>query len=200
MPEPRLSGTSDASERTELASAWRDAAEAGLRFYSRLGGLAVALAETLVPAIGDLRPTVRLSPAPAHAPVARQPDPTDDPGRQTIVIEAAAGRSGLGVFMVENTTAKKVSAPVGVSAFIAADGREARPDVAFAPDVVSLEPGDQVLVQVAAAVNDTLEPGVRYQAEISIPRLAGARIPVVVRRQPATAARRTKKPAPSRRS
>lgn len=199
MPEPRLSATADASRGTELASAVRDAAEAGLRYYTRLGGLALALAETLVPAIGELRPTVRLSPDPPSTPDARSPDPPGEPGGQTIVIEAAAGRSGLGVFMVENTTARKVSARVGVSAFVDAGGREVRPEVNFSPDVVSLEPGDQVLVQVAAAVDDTLEPGVRYRAEISIPRLAGAKIPVVVRRRPgtarATAKRRTKTPA-----
>ena len=196
MPEPRLSATADAFRRTELASAWRDVAEAGLQYYTRLGGLALALAETLVPAIGELRPTVRLSPGPPNAPDARPPDPPTEPGRPTMVIEAAAGRSGLGVFMVENTTARKVSARVGVSAFVDPGGREVRPEVNFSPDVVSLEPGDQVLVQVAATVDDTLEPGVRYQAEISIPRLAGAKIPVVVRRRPgtarATAKRRTK--------
>lgn len=198
MPEPRLNATADTSQRTELGSAWRDAAEAGVQYYTRLGGLALALAEALVPAIGELRPTVRLSPDPPSTPGARSPDPPSEPGGQTIVIEAAAGRSGLGVFMVENTTARKVSAQVGVSAFADAGGREVRPEVSFSPDVVSLEPGDQVLVQVAAAVNDTLEPGVRYQAEISIPRLAGAKIPLVVRRRPgtarATAKRRAKTP------
>lgn len=204
MPEPRLSATADGSQRTELASAWRDAAEAGVRYYTRLGGLALELAETLVPAIGELRPTVRLSPDPPSRPASKTPDPPSDAGRQTIVIEAAAGRSGLGVFMVENTTARKVSAPVGVSAFTDAGGREVSPAVNFSPDVISLEPGDQVLVQVAAAVNDTLEPGVRYQAEISIPRLAGAKIPLVVRRRPGTARattpRRAKRPAAPRRS
>lgn len=204
MPEPRLSATADASERTDLASAWRDAAEAGVRYYARLGGLALELAETLVPAIGGLRPALRLSPDPPSTPEASSPDPPSEPGGQTIVIDAAAGRSGLGVFMVENTTARKVSAPVGVSAFVDAGGREVRPEVNFSPDVVSLDPGDQVLVQVAAAVDDTLEPGVRYRAEISIPRLAGAKIPLVVRRRPGTARAeakgRSKTPAKPRRS
>lgn len=196
-----MSATADRSRRTELASAWRDASEAGVRYYTRLGGLALELAETLVPVIGELRPTVRLSPDPPRTPAAKPPDPPGDAGRQTIVIEAAAGRSGLGVFMVENTTARRVSAPVGVSTFTDAGGREVSPAVTFSPDVISLEPGDQVLVQVAAAVNDTFEPDVRYQAEISIPRLAGAKIPLVVRRRPGTArapARRAKRPASPR--
>ena len=195
MPEPKLSATADASGRSELAAALRDAAEGGLRYYTRLGGLALALAEALVPAISELRPMVRLSPDPPSTPDARSPDPPSEPGGQTIVIEAAAGRSGLGVFMVENTTARKVSAPVRVSGFVDAGSREVHPEVNFSPDAVSLEPGDQVLVQVAAAVDDTLEPGVRYRAEISIPRLSGAKIPLVVRRRPGTAGATGKSPA-----
>lgn len=167
MPEPRLSDTV------------RDAAEASLRYYGRMGGLALELAEALVPSLSGLRPAVvRASPSPA-------PAAAESPRGQTIVIEAAAGRNGLGVFMVENTTGKKVSGPLGVSAFADDSGREVQPTVRFSPDVVSLEPGDQVLVQVVAGVDSTFEPGVRYGAEISIPELAAARIPLVVRRRAA---------------
>jgi hypothetical protein len=161
-------------------SAWRDAAEAGVRYYAKLGSLAVELAETLVPAVGGLRPSLRLTPDPPAQSEAGPAAPTE----QTIVIEAPAGRKGLGVFMVENTTARPVSAPVGVSAFADESGREAKPEVRFLPDAISLEPGDQVLVQVAAKVDRTLEPGVRYAAEISIPGLSRAGIPLVVRRRP----------------
>lgn len=211
-----MSAKDDASQPTDLATAWRDAAEAGLRYYARLGGLALELAEALVPAIRELRPTVRLSPDPPSAPGRKPPAQSGERSEQTIVIEATAGRSGLGVFMVENTTARKVSAPVGVSAFVDASGREVHPEVKFSPAEVTLEPGDQVLVQVAAAVDETLEPDVRYRAEITIPRLSGAGIPIVVRRRPgsaragstrgtatrarAKAPRTAKRPATSRRS
>jgi hypothetical protein len=167
VPEPRLSDTV------------RDAAEASLRYYGRMGGLALDLAEALVPSLSGLRPAVvRSTPSPA-------PTVAESPPGQTIVIEAAAGRSGLGVFMVENTTGKKVSGPLGVSAFADESGREVNPTVRFSPDVVSLEPGDQVLVQVVAGVDSTFEPGIRYGAEISIPELAAAGIPLVVRRRAA---------------
>jgi hypothetical protein len=175
VPEPRL----------EL-NAFGEVATAGLRYYGRLGTLTLDLAQTLVPSLGELRPSLRLSPEPPAEPDA------SPPGGQTIVIEAAAGRSGLGVFMVENTTADSVSAPVGVSAFTDPAGREVTPKVRFSPEVVALDPGDQVLVQVAASVDGTLEPGVRYAAEISIPQLSGARIPLVVRRRPPKS--RTKTP------
>lgn len=182
-----MSAKDGASQPLDLATAWRGAAEAGLRYYATLGGLALELAESLVPAIRELRPTVRRSPDPPSAPGPKPPAQSGERSEQTIVIEATAGQSGLGVFMVENTTARKVSAPVGVSAFADASGREVHPEVRFSPTEVTLEPGDQVLVQVAAAVDKTLEPDVRYKAEITIPRLSGTGIPIVVRRRPGPA-------------
>lgn len=177
-----MSPKGDASAGTDLTEAWREAAGATLRYYGRLGGLAFALAEALAPSLSDLRPKVRLS---SEAPSEGAPaaDSTEASHGQTIVLEAAAGKSALGVFLVENTTARKASGPLGVSAFTDSSGRVVKPSVRFSPDVVSLEQGDQVLVQVAAAIDDTLEPGVRYAAEISIPKLSGARIPLIVRRR-----------------
>ena len=102
---------------------------------------------------------------------------------EPVASQVLARKSGLGVFMVENTTMRPVSGPLGVSPFADEAGREVEPTVRFAPDVVSLDPGDQVLVQVAAVVDESLEPGVRYTGEISIPQLSGMRIPLVVRRR-----------------
>ena len=184
MSESRLSAQDDASQPTDLATAWRDAAEAGLRYYARLGGLAFELVGTVVPGIRELRPTVRVSPDP---PAGKPPTQSGEGSEQTIVIEAPAGRSGLGVFMVENTTQRKVSAPVGVSAFVDPSGREVHPVVKFSPAEVTLDPGDQVLVQVAVAVDAALEPDVRYRAEITIPHLSRSGIPIVVRRRPGRA-------------
>ncbi len=160
----------------------REAAGASLRYYGRMGGLAFALAEAFAPSLSDLRPTLHMSSEPPTT-TAKPADSAEAGRPQTIVIEAAAGRRGMGVFMVENNTDRTVSGPVRVSPFVDASGREVQLEVQFSPDVVLLEPGDQVLVQVAAAVNDTLEPGLRYGAEIRIPQLSGATIPLVVRRQ-----------------
>ena len=184
MPEPRLSGARAGSNGTELATIVRETAEAGLSYYGRMAGLAVALAEAVAPSLAELRPRLRRSSEPPPPAAARATAAAPDPqAAQTIVIEAAAGKSGLGVFMVENTTTRQVSGPLGVSPFADEAGREVEPTVRFAPDVVSLDPGDQVLVQVAAVVDESLEPGVRYTGEISIPQLSGMRIPLVVRRR-----------------
>ena len=166
MPEPRLSTTV------------RDAAEASLRYYGRMGGLALELAETLVPSLSGLRPAVLRSSEPLAEPAA-----AESPGGQTIVIEAAAGRSGLGVFMVENTTAQKVSGPVGVSASPTRSGHEVKPKVRFSPDVVSLDPGDQVLVQVAADRRRHARARRPLRGRDQHPGALRGGIPLVVRRR-----------------
>jgi len=185
--------------RTDLTPALRDAAEAALAYYSRLGRLTVDLVEALAPAELHLSRTADPPPDPAPpADAAPAPSPTES--ENTIVIEAQAGRSGLGVFMVENTTDKHVSGPVTVSAFKGPGGRTAKPQVRFSPDVVTLDPGDQVLVQLAAKVDKSLDPGVRYSADVRVPSLSGMKIPLVVRRRPGRAPAAAKKQAARKRT
>ncbi len=147
MSTPALSESA-----AELAAGWRDAAEAALRYWGRLGRLAYESVTVLVPVVEEVRPA-----APTVAPPAAPAAP------RTILVEADAGEAGLGVFLLENTTERQLSTPVTVSSFRDEDGREA--------------------VQVAVAVDETLTPGVRYHAEIGVPGLSDARIPIVVRRR-----------------
>jgi hypothetical protein len=167
----------ETSPQAELADAWRDAIEAGLRYWGRLGRLALEGAAAIAPVVADVRPQAGVSAAP----------PAPDVGLpRTILLEAELGRSGLGVFLVENTTAQQLSIPVRVSPFVAEDGREIEPAIVFRPEVITLDPGEQLVVQVLAAIDESLEPDVRYRAEISVPELSETRIPVVVRRRPST--------------
>jgi hypothetical protein len=154
---------------------WREAVEAGLRYWGRLGRLAFESVTALVSVAGEPRTTVD-RPQPPGAP-------------RTILLEAAAGESAVGVFLVENTTVQVLSGPVQVSSFVDEQGREVRPAIAFRPDVVVLDPGDQSVVQVAAAVDETFEAEVRYRAEISVPGLSETRVPIVVRRRSRTSRR-----------
>jgi hypothetical protein len=160
----------------EPANIFRDALDAGLRYYGRLGRLALEGGSILVPALRELRPEVVA--APAAAPAARRAE-------RTVLLEAAAGKAGLGVFLVENLTTEPVSAEIAVSPLSGPAGELGPPALRFAPERIALEPGDQVLVQVAAPIDEALEPGVRYRAEISIPGLSGVRVPIVVRRRAA---------------
>jgi hypothetical protein len=101
-----------------------------------------------------------------------------------MALESEAGGVALGVFLVENHLGRDVTARVSATGFTSPDGREIAPVLLFDPEVIALKPGEQVLVRVTTAVDDSLEPDVRYQGEFSVPELTGTRIPVVLRRRP----------------
>jgi hypothetical protein len=183
VSQPALSAGDETSLQTELADAWRDAADASLRYWGAVGRLALESVTALVPLVTELRPGEAAPPAAATPARAAAPP--------TILVEAEAGQSATGVFLLENTTSQQLAIPVSVSSFHDPDGREVEVAVAFRPDTILLDPADQLVVQVTAAVDETLEPDVRYHAEISVPGLSATRIPIVVRRR-ASSARRTR--------
>ena len=171
------------SAQDEVTDVWRDAAEASLRYWGRLGRLTFKSVAALVPLVAELRPTEADG----------VPPPDADHAAPTIVVEAEAGQAGVGVFLLENTTPQELSVLVACSPFRNADGHEVEPVVAFRPDAIRLHPGDQVVVQVAVVVDETLEPEVRYHAELSVPGLSETRIPIIVRRRARTAPKRQAK-------
>lgn len=171
--------------------------EANTRYYEALGQVTVDYLKALVGVLGDVRlPTVgNARPA---APAQPAPQPEQPPA--AMVLEAAAGKSAVGAFMVQNRLSQQVTAPVIASAFLDASGREAKPVLVFEPDVVSLEPGEQVLVRVTAAVDERLDAGASYRGEITIPGLSGDRVPIVVRRAARAAAARPRRRATVKRA
>ncbi len=159
----------------------RRALEANARYYEALGQVTADYLKSLLGVLGELRLPARFdvqgaSPAAPAAPPAPAP---------AMVLEAATGDDAAGAFMVQNRLTQKVAAPVVASAFLDPSGNEARPILAFDPDVVALDPGEQILVRVTARVDDRLEPGVAYRGEVTIPGLSGDRIQLVVRRRAA---------------
>jgi len=179
VSQPTLSAEDETPLQTELADAWRDAAEASLRYWKTMGKLALESVTALVPLVTEVRPAPA---APAALPAPAVP-------ARTILVEAEAGQSATGVFLLENTTAQQLSIPVSVSSFHDPDGREVEVAVAFRPEMIMLDPADQLVVQVTARVDEALEPDVRYHAEISVPGLSQTRIPIVVRRRASVAPR-----------
>ena len=159
----------------------RRALEANLQYYAALGRLTVDYLE----ALGSIARQVEV---PTRTLTFRQtpsaPVPAPAPPAVT-VLEAEAGGTAIGVFLVENLLTEKVSAPVSASALAAPDGREVAVPLAFDPEVVVLEPGEQILVRVAARVDDGLEADVSYRAEVAVPGVIGTRVPIVVRRRAA---------------
>jgi hypothetical protein len=165
----------------------RRALEANLQYYAALGRLTVDYLEALgsiarrveVPAkLGSRTVTLRQA---APAPAAPAPAPA---APAVMVLEAEGGGTAIGVFLVENLLAEKVAAPVSASAVAAPDGREVDVPLAFDPEVVVLEPGEQILVRVTAGLPAELEPDVGYRAELAVPGVIGTKVPIVVRRRP----------------
>ncbi len=142
-------------------------------YYGRLGRIGLELAAIVIP-FDQLRDAAARHPA--------APGPTV-PTPPTLVVEADGDRPGLGAFMVENLTADPVSAPIHVSAFVDDRGREVRPRLGLRPSTVTLGPGEQTVVRLAAKLDDALETGVAYRGEITIPGVSERRIPIVLRRR-----------------
>lgn len=171
------------AERAQFTRLWGDPVVASLRYYGRMGRLAVAWVAAAMPAVTEVR--AWLSPMRDRT---SDDHPMDTPlvaigHRRSMVVEAEVGKQAHGVFLVENRTASSVSASTIVSAFADESGREIHPIVQFQPDVLTLAPGEQAVVQITATVDETLEPDVPYQAELSIPGLSTAGIPLVLRRR-----------------
>jgi hypothetical protein len=166
----------------------RRALEANVQYYTALGRLTLDYFEALgsiarqveVPAnLGNRTITFRQS-----APTA-PPSPPAAPPPAVMVLEAEGGGTAVGVFLVENLLGEKVSAPVSASAFASPDGREVTVPLAFDPEVVVLEPGEQILVRVTAQVADDLDADVSYRAELAVPGVIGTKVPIVARRRAA---------------
>jgi hypothetical protein len=146
--------------------------KAGMAYTTRMFGLSVRLVGALLPDVArvvDIQPSDRATP------------PRADGGG--VQVEAVAGTTGYGVFMVENRGREPVTTDVDVSSFSAGSGRPVRPAVAFEPSSLMLAPGEQALVQVGVTVKKNLRSGVAYRATISLPGLEGATIPIAVTRR-----------------
>ncbi len=185
------------TEPIQLVDVWRRSLEATVKFYSEIGGLAVEWVESLLStasdSIGAMNP-VETTRASAKAEVT--PPSTASSTRatmSTMVLEAEAGQKALGVFLVENGFSRTVSASATAGTFIDDKGNQIKPLLEFHPPSAMLEPGEQVLVRVAAGITEVMKPGVRYRGEIAVPDVPGTRIPVVILRIAVAKARPPKK-------
>jgi len=146
----------------------------------RMVGLLLRAADPVSGALGPLSDSsgARASVAELRAPATDSPAPQ----RRTLLLEGETGARPIGIFLVENAGADSVLAPLRISAFSDGTGREATPIAAFSPNEVHLNPGEQVVVQVAVVLDERFEPDIRYLAEISIPGLTDSKVPIAARR------------------
>lgn len=176
------------SESEQVAEIWRRAMDANVRYYRAVGELTIDHVRALTAAAGDLLRAPATPRRPLELPRAES-KPEEARPQAAMVLESDAGVAAIGAFVVANGLNRRVSAPIVASPLVSDEGREARPALAFEPEVVLLEPGEQVLVRIAAAVDESLEPGVGYHGELTVPDLPGTRVPIVLRRRQAPVAR-----------
>lgn len=184
------------ADQIQLADLMRRAVEANVQYFTTLSKLAVEYLETVLGSVANLTPQPASnggSPASDETIDVDVPAAPAPPG-PTILLEAEAGGHALGVLLVENVLAEAVSARIVVSPFVDSSGREARTAIRVDPETISLEPKEQVLVRLVAAIDDSLIPGADYRAEVSVPDLPGTCVPLVLRRR-ATAALAAPAPA-----
>ncbi len=175
---------------------WRRVFQANLRYYEAVGRLSVDYVRAVAGAVGSLGAGLPASAAAATRRAAPPvPPPAAGASAPALVLEAEAGKRAEGAFIVENLLSEGMSSPVVASAFASEEGRELRPRLAFDPEVVVLDPGEQVLVRVVATIDEALEAGVGYRGEVTVPGLVSRGLSILVRRLAAKEA-----PAPRRRS
>lgn len=175
---------------------WRRVLQANLHYYGAVGRLSVDYVRAVAGAVGSLGAGIPAAAAAATRPAARStPSPDAGTSAPALVLEAEAGQSAEGAFIVENLLSEGMSSPVVASAFASAEGHELRPRLAFEPEVVVLAAGEQVLVRVVAGIDEALQTGAGYRGEVTVPGLASSGLSIVVRRLASKEA-----PAPRRRT
>ena len=165
------------------------ALDANLRYNAVLGELAIRAFDLLVSAVSEIGPQIvststRVQEVSTAIPI--PPAMPSVPSPAPILLEGEAGSRAFGLFVVENNLPQQISARVEVGPLIDPNGREIKAVLRFEPGVITLAPKEQVVAKVSARISRGLIAGVRYQGEIRVPGIAGARIPIVVRRKTAS--------------
>ena len=174
------------SEVIRFTKAWGRALEANARYTALLGDLAVRGLELLVSAASELGPQIiSTNIAQEATSVTSIPPPSPAaPSPPAMVLEGEAGSHAFGLFVVENKLPKAVTTRVAVGPLVDPEGREIPSVLRFEPGIITLGPGEQAVAKVSARISRGLIAGVRYEGEISVPGITGARIPIIVRRKP----------------
>jgi hypothetical protein len=191
------------ADRPGLGDVLRDALKANARYYESIGQLTSSWLRELADVSSGLRlPRVSVDTAPVSprlsvvrpsasppesssqpSPVSQlsQPSAVEKPApAATLVLEAAAGETAMGAFLVENTLGSAVSQAVEVGAFTDEEGVETVLQLTFEPSVIKLAAGEQVVVRTSVVIPEAV--GTESRATVRVAGVPGAEIPVVVRR------------------
>ena len=178
-----------------LQRLWGQSFELNMRYYRAVSNLMVDYYKELLGTYAGIAST-QSQPQPQVQPNPDQPAAPAGPGQArpatatptqagVMVLEGESTGEALGVFLVANNLQETVTARVSASSFVNETGHTVQPTFSFDPEVISLAPGEQLVVRVTTRIPDTLEPEVRYRGEFAVPELSGTRIPIVMRRRAA---------------
>jgi hypothetical protein len=176
-----------------LEELYRRAVDLNLRYYASVAKLTVDYLRDLSSAVSSAQKTSAdtssqtASTASSATPKSATGQAATGAAPAIMVFEGEAGTSAVGVFLIGNSLAHEVTAPVTASPVIDEAGHTFNIAFSFDPAVINLRPGEQVLVRATALIDAGLEAGRRYRGELLIPELQGTRIPFIVRRRSADA-------------
>lgn len=168
----------------ELEQAWRRASDANVRYYRAVGRLYGDYVRAVAGLSRDL--FASRGAGAGQASSAGSPRPVQAPA-PVLALEGEAGSSASGIFVVENRSPRLVSTPIEATPLADHEGRVATSRLAFEPEIVTLAPGEQMLVQVTIPIDRKLHARADYRGTLHVPGLPGTTIPIVVRRLPAAA-------------
>jgi hypothetical protein len=155
-----------------FGEALKGAVDLSVRYYAGLLKLSTDYVQslgTLITSAGSsiADPTSHRSAATNVAPV---------PPRPPLLLAARAGEDAIAAFLIDNTLSERVTARIVVH------GSGVAAHAVVQPEVVSLGPGEQCVVQVRVRVDTSTGSGRDQVGEIAVPELASKTIPFVVRR------------------
>jgi hypothetical protein len=118
--------------------------------------------------------------APPSGPDATATEEADETGM--VVLEAEAGATARGAFLVTNDLGRTVRCDLVASDITGPQGAAAGTKVTFDPPNFELAPGEQRVVTATTIVDGTLAAGAAYTGTISIRGMDGFSVPFVLRR------------------
>lgn len=160
------------AERSNISELFRRTMQTNIGFYAGLVDLSANYLKDLSAIFNEV---------PEAEPAKEQPTQPHT-GNTALVLEAEAGETAQAYFLVDNQLTRKVPAEIIASPVVDANGQEVAQQIQFEPSKIELEPGERILVQVTAVIDQTLEPGAGYRGSITVPGLSDTPAAIVIRR------------------
>ena len=99
---------------------------------------------------------------------------------EAVVLRAKAGTDASGTFALQNLRSEAIRATILPTAFVDAAGEQVAVELRLEPRKVVLEPGEEVMVSVAATVPSDLPPGQQLRGAVLVPDLTASAVAVVI--------------------